>query len=103
MIRAAAIAAIAALLVPEGVAAQVVCRPSMLGTIVCPAPPPKPRPILQADTQALDRVRRRPAPGDDAPVFVPARQIDRLGSTQLPAGSRPTAPCRADRLGNLRC
>jgi hypothetical protein len=66
--------------------------------------PPRPRPILEADTQALDRVRRRPGPEGPPRVFVPARQTDRLGgATRLDPGTPPVTYCRPDTLGNLHC
>jgi hypothetical protein len=84
--------------------AQTTCRPNNLGTVSCPVAPPKPRPFLEADTQAIDRVRRAAKPASAAPVFVPARRTNRLGgATQLAPGDPPVSNCRADRLGNLQC
>jgi hypothetical protein len=99
----AALALGALLVLPDGAVAQAVCRPTSLGTVRCPVPPPEPRPILEAETQALDNVRREAERDEEPGTFVPARNTDRLGSTRLPGGARPTAPCRPDRLGNLRC
>jgi hypothetical protein len=60
--------------------------------------------VLEADTQAIDRVRREPSPASKAPVFVPARRTDRLGgATELAPGDPPVSSSRADRLGTLLC
>jgi hypothetical protein len=94
----------ALLAVAAPVAAQTTCRPNNLGTVSCPVGPPKPRPVLEADTQALDRVRREPGVVSKAPVFVPARRTNRLGgATELAPGDPPVSYCRPDRLGNLQC
>ena len=85
-------------------AAQTVCRPNALGTVTCPAPPPEPRPILRANTQALDRVRRSAAAAEQAPGLIPAWRSNRLGITPTAPGEIDGAShCRADSLGNLRC
>jgi hypothetical protein len=85
-------------------AAQPVCRANRLGGVSCPAPRPEPRPILEADTQALDRVRREIERQPD-PVFIPSWRANRLGTTPLGPGERGRAGpgCRADSFGNLRC
>jgi hypothetical protein len=94
-------------------AADVVCRPDMLGTVSCPdAPRPKPRPVYRSTVQALERIRApqvgvgQAATGSTArqgaETFVPSRETRRLGGTMmLPQGT--AGPCRPDMLGNLNC
>ena len=98
---------IAAALLAAGAAAaaaQGVCRPDKLGTVTCPVPPPRPRPPYLADTQAIDRVRRRTPAQSDLPVFIPSWRTNRLGTTPLTGGETGIGgPCRADTLGNLIC
>ena len=103
-IRTARIAVLAvSLALAPLAAADTVCRPNDLGSVRCPVPPPPPRPLLRADTQAIDRVRQKPAPELKAPVFVPARRTNRLGSTQVDPAEGPVTLCQPDRLGNMRC
>jgi hypothetical protein len=103
MSRAATLLALTLVLVPDAPAgAQTTCRASALGSVVCPVKAPPPRQPYQADTQALDRVRREATPPAGPPVLVPARRTNRLGSTRVDA-ARPVGRCRPDRLGNLLC
>jgi hypothetical protein len=103
---AAALAAMLAAGAPAG--ADVVCRPNTLGTVSCPAAPPRPmaRPpgavLAPSPSQALDRVRQRTQQpeGED---FVPARRTNRLGGTVRREGGASAGTCRADTLGNLHC
>ena len=67
-------------------AAQSTCRANRLGTVTCPAPPPEPRPILEADTQALDRVRRAAEADAERPALIPSWRVDRLGVTRTGPG-----------------
>jgi hypothetical protein len=84
--------------------AQRVCRANVLGGVTCPAPRPEPRPVLEAQTQALDRVRRRATREAEEDVFIPSWRVDRLGSTPLRPGERGLGVgCRSDSFGNLRC
>jgi hypothetical protein len=83
--------------------AQAVCRPNELGSVRCPVGRPMPRPLYQPDTQAIDRVRRRPDPETKTQTFVPARRTNRLGETLLDPDDGPVSLCQPDRLGHLRC
>jgi hypothetical protein len=83
------------------VAAQGTCRANNLGTVTCPAPPPEPRPVLRARTQAIDNVRQRPGLGDAAPTVVPGWRTNSFGDTRVPRGAGGN--CRSDSLGNLIC
>ena len=84
--------------------ADVVCRPNTLGTVSCPAAPPRPvaRPPGPAPVQALDRVRAR-GKQPQGEEFVPARRTNKLGGTVLREGGGAAGNCRADTLGNLHC
>jgi len=82
-------------------AAADVCRANTLGTVNCPAPPPKARPIYRAPVQALDRVRARDRQ-PETETFIPAYRTNRLGGIVIDGGGA-AGRCRADVLGNLHC
>ena len=80
------------------------CHATTLGSQRCSGGPlrPEPRPAIRADTQALERVRDKPAAEASPTTFVPAGRRTRLGTTIIDAPG-PIGTCRADTLGNLRC
>ena len=84
--------------------ADVACQPTTLGSQRCSGGPvrPEPRPVIRADTQALERVRDRHGQEAAPTTFVPAGRRSRLGTTIIDAPG-PIGTCQADNLGNLRC
>ncbi len=88
---------------PGPAAADTLCRPDTLGSVICPVAPPPPRPIYRRPVQALDRVAAEPPARNPAPAFVPAREVDRLGGQTMTGQSVRTGLCRPDTLGNLSC
>ena len=99
---AAALAGLA-LAGPGPAAADTLCRPDTLGSVLCPVAPPPPRPIYRRPVQALDRVAAEPPARNPAPAFVPARETERLGGQVITDQDIRTGLCRADTLGNLHC
>lgn len=89
---------------PPAVGADVACHATTLGSQRCSGGPlrPEPRPVIRADTQALERVRDKPERQLSPTTFVPAGRRSRLGTTIIDAPG-PIGTCRADTLGNLRC
>jgi hypothetical protein len=97
-------------------AAQVTCRPNVLGAEVCvgvPAPSTRDRLPYAPRARGLGGVQTpvRPEPG---PELVPARRADALGTTVLTAsdlpprrpplpGVAPVRSCVRDALGHLTC
>ena len=103
MTRALALVLACALALPAA-GADTACRGTTLGSQRCSGGPlrPEPRPVIRADTHALDRVRDKPEQAADPTTFVPAVRRKRLGTTIIDAPG-PIGTCRPDTLGNLRC
>jgi hypothetical protein len=104
MQRPLALALLLGLAAVPAYGADTACRATTLGSQRCSGGPlrPEPRPVIRADTSALERMQDKPVQETDPTTFVPAGRQGRLGTTIIDAPG-PIGTCRTDTLGNLRC
>ncbi len=96
-----------ALQLPSAPTAQTTCRANTLGNQTClrvqtMRPLPRPPETLK-DSDPGDLFSAGTDAARDSPLVIPARSVDRLGTT-LPGRQIEGSPqCRTDTLGNLVC